>query len=158
MNFQSVGSRCKFSLRLILVSVTLLAISIPASQWIYTMVTSRPIELAIEEFENRRYVEYEKLAPLTSREITDYLESNDAMIQQSPARVKSVFRQIANTKRLPNMAQFDLVTYRSGQKPGIDSLKIRMVIADGPCTYYVDIRSVDATPEMQPRMAWRFAG
>ena len=157
MTGKSIRSHFRFSLRTILLFVMLAAIFIPVCQWLHNIINSRPIELAIEEFENLQYEHYENLTPLTSGEVLDYLESDAEMIQQSPARAKRIFSQIVNTKRIPNTVKFDMVTYRSGRKPGIDAVLVRMVITDGNFWYSVDIRTIEATPEMQPGMMWDFA-
>lgn len=112
--------------------------------------------MAIEEFKDLQYEHYEKLSPLTSSEVIEFLKSNEAMIQQSPARAKSIFKQIETTNRVPNSVKFDIVTYCSGRSSAIDALLIRMVITEQDFAYSVNVRAIKATPEMQPGMAWEY--
>ena len=108
----------RFSIRTLLLLILVAAASITFGLWYIEWSNSRPIEIAVAEF-NEKYLEehptLDEVMPfLTTPEVLGYLSSNEKEIAQAPSWVANTCRRIVKTERFPNTAQFNVHTWSSG--------------------------------------------
>ena len=113
---------------------------------LFRICNSTPIEVVVENFNNQKLYQYNQVVgdgrpPLTPEEVIEYLDSDEEIVTQSPARVKSIFRQIVKTNRIPNSVKFDFMS--SSTNGRIRAWLVGMRIMDEDAQYRINIRTID---------------
>ena len=110
---KSVKRRMRFSVRTMLLLLTLATILIVLTQWVISHRYSKAMDILVEEINTDLATHYDQSIGdsrilLTSERVANCINSNDHLVSQAPPRYASVFRKIAKSRRIPNYVDFDV--------------------------------------------------
>jgi len=144
------SKRClRFSVRTMLIVLTLLAISIVGIQSYIEFQNSTPLELAVKKFNVRVMERYANAANsswplLTSDDVIEHLQSNDKMVTEAPPIYASIFQRIVKTKRVPKRLNFNVApmsTVFQGSVVNSWSILMEMGTDDEIAKYRIEINT-----------------
>ena len=142
-DFKPTPRRFRFSIRVLLLLVTLSVALIVVGQRYIEFRYSRPIAEVVDEINAQITGQYSSSVSasrplLTVARVVDFLKSDNEQVTDAPLRFTTMFQRIANKNRVPNEAKFDVVPVVSDGTFS-DGWSIRMKIENGTLSHTIII-------------------